>query len=111
VHASARCHYIYIFFLIGGGDRRDQPLAGPAVRIALHSAEHHTHPPTHPINQIGEKQYFAEENICSSRMVGGVTLNHLVWARTLGAPTGLMALQGADEVGLSPFVVCRPIDG
>ncbi len=58
---------------------------------------------------MGEKQYFAEESVCASRVVGGVTLNHLVWARTLGAPTGLMALQGADEVGLvdwrSNFVI------
>jgi len=31
-------------------------------------------------------------------MVGGVTLNHLCWARALGCPSGLMALQGDDEV-------------
>lgn len=30
-----------------------------------------------------------------------MTLNHLVWARTLGAPTGLMALQGLEEVRVS----------
>ena len=31
--------------------------------------------------------------------MGGVTLNHLAWARALGVPTALMALQGTDAHG------------
>lgn len=40
---------------------------------------------------------------CSSRIVGGVTLNHLCWARALGCPTALMALQGNDEASSNHF--------
>ena len=47
----------------------------------------------------GEKAYFSDERFCTATLVGGVTLNHLTWARALGAPTGLLALQGADENG------------
>jgi ribokinase len=78
----------------------------------------------------GEKQYFADERILSDAIVGGtegegegrregrrhenrtlalvpgricagVTLNHLSWAALLGAPTGLMALQGMDPHGVA----------
>jgi len=49
----------------------------------------------------GTKGYFLDESICSARVVGGVTLNHLVWARALGTPTGLLALQGTDENGVA----------
>lgn len=48
----------------------------------------------------GTKGFFLEENVCSARVVGGVTLNHLVWARALGTPTGLLALQGTDDNGV-----------
>ncbi|XP_064406924.1 uncharacterized protein LOC135351765 isoform X2 [Halichondria panicea] len=34
-----------------------------------------------------------------SKLIGGVTLNHLAWATLGGVPTGLLALQGADELG------------
>lgn len=46
----------------------------------------------------GDKEYFSNVNICTGRIVGGVTLNHLAWARALGCPTSLLALQGNDEV-------------
>ena len=49
----------------------------------------------------GQKGFFLEENVCSARVVGGVTLNHLVWARALGTPTGLLALQGTDDNGVA----------
>ena len=45
----------------------------------------------------GEKGYFAK----SDEVVGGVTLNHLTWASSLGVPTALAALQGEDEPGRS----------
>lgn len=47
----------------------------------------------------GEKGYFSDESISCGTVVGGVTLNHLSWARALGAPTGLLALQGDDANG------------
>lgn len=47
----------------------------------------------------GEKAYFSDEGITCGTVVGGVTLNHLSWARALGAPTGLLALQGDDANG------------
>lgn len=34
-----------------------------------------------------------------SVLFAGVTLNHLAWAASLGAPTGLLALQGDDTYG------------
>ena len=37
--------------------------------------------------------------VVEGTVVGGVTLNHLSWAAALGAPTGLLALQGDDELG------------
>ena len=33
------------------------------------------------------------------KLVGGVTLNHLCWAALGGVPTGLLALQGNDDLG------------
>ena len=33
------------------------------------------------------------------RLLGGVTLNHLCWAAVGGVPTGLLALQGEDDLG------------
>ena len=36
-----------------------------------------------------------------TEVVGGVTLNHLTWASSLGVPTALAALQGEDEPGRS----------
>jgi hypothetical protein len=48
----------------------------------------------------GDKQYFSGVNPLAATVVGGVTLNHLMWAAALGAPTGLLALQGDDEVRL-----------
>lgn len=47
----------------------------------------------------GDKGYFSGESPLVDTVVGGVTLNHLCWARALGAPTGLMALQGTDDNG------------
>eukprot|EP00466_Bigelowiella_natans_P000222 jgi/Bigna1/125519/aug1.1_g227 len=46
------------------------------------------------------KVYFADP--CKAeegKVVGGVTLNHLAWASLMGAPTGLLALQGEDDYG------------
>ena len=42
--------------------------------------------------QHGEKQYFAGA-AAAKTSVGGVTLNHLMWARMLNVPSALMALQ------------------
>jgi len=55
--------------------------------------------PMRMLPKPGDKTYFANEVMVSQTVVGGVTLNHLAWARALGVPTGLMALQGADAHG------------
>jgi D-arabinose 5-phosphate isomerase GutQ/sugar/nucleoside kinase (ribokinase family) len=55
--------------------------------------------PVRKLPQPGDKQYYAAETCVTDAVVGGVTLNHLSWARILGAPTGLMALQGTDANG------------
>ena len=48
----------------------------------------------------GTKGYFQNPTkVVEGTVVGGVTLNHLSWAAALGAPTGLLALQGDDELG------------
>jgi fructokinase len=55
-----------------------------------------------PVRQLpkpGDKQYFSAESLISAEVVGGVTLNHLAWARELGVPTALLALQGTDSNG------------
>ena len=49
----------------------------------------------------GDKAYYADESIVAKEIVGGVTLNHLSWARIAGAPTGLMALEGTEAYGLA----------
>jgi len=54
---------------------------------------------TRKLPMPGDKAYFADEKIVSGTVVGGVTLNHLSWARVLGAPTGLLAYQGVDSHG------------
>jgi sugar/nucleoside kinase (ribokinase family) len=55
--------------------------------------------PVRQLPQPGDKQYYDAETCSTDVVVGGVTLNHLSWARALGAPSGLMALQGADANG------------
>lgn len=48
----------------------------------------------------GAKGYFRDpRRVTEGTVVGGVTLNHLSWASLLGAPVGLLALQGDDELG------------
>jgi len=48
----------------------------------------------------GTKVYFADpRKVTEGTVVGGVTLNHLAWARMMGAPTALLALQGDDDYG------------
>ena len=48
----------------------------------------------------GTKGYFQDPTkVVEGTVVGGVTLNHLSWAAALGAPTGLLALQGDDDLG------------
>lgn len=56
----------------------------------------------YPVRKLpapGDKTYFAAEKFLADTVVGGVTLNHLAWARALGAPTALAALQGEDDNG------------
>eukprot|EP01084_Bolivina_argentea_P058553 106920_1 len=49
----------------------------------------------------GQKGYFQNPTEpISAKLVGGVTLNHLSWARLLGTPTSLLALEGDDENGI-----------
>ena len=55
--------------------------------------------PMRMLPKPGDKTYFANEVMVSDTVVGGVTLNHLSWARALGVPTGLLAFQGADAHG------------
>lgn len=48
----------------------------------------------------GTKGFFSDRmRPLTGTVVGGVTLNHLAWARVLGVPSGLLALQGNDESG------------
>ena len=50
----------------------------------------------------GTKGYFQDPTkVVEGTVVGGVTLNHLCWAAALGAPTGLLALQGNDDLGVT----------
>jgi len=56
------------------------------------------------VNQIAgpeEKTYILphEDGTVIQEVVGGVTLNHLAWARLLGTPTGLFGYQGDDHYG------------
>lgn len=56
------------------------------------------------VNQIAgpeEKTYILlhENGTVIHEVVGGVTLNHLAWARLLGTPTGLFGYQGDDRYG------------
>lgn len=52
---------------------------------------------TKALPQAGEKGYFDPNvPVPEAEVVGGVTLNHLAWARLLGVKTGLLALQGDD---------------
>ena len=55
--------------------------------------------PMRMLPKPGDKTYFASESASSDTVVGGVTLNHLSWARALGVPTGLLAFQGNDANG------------
>jgi sugar/nucleoside kinase (ribokinase family) len=55
--------------------------------------------PVRALPHPGDKAYFGSEALVSDEIVGGVTLNHLAWARALGAPTALLALQGEDAHG------------
>ena len=47
----------------------------------------------------GGKGYFSDDRRLGYSSVGGVTLNHLAWARLLGVPAALLAVQGDDEHG------------
>ncbi|KAA0175640.1 hypothetical protein FNF27_02722 [Cafeteria roenbergensis] len=58
----------------------------------------------------GDKGYFADPKVLSGSVVGGVTLNHLAWARLLGAPTGLLASQGDDVHGRAIRSKLRELD-
>jgi hypothetical protein len=40
--------------------------------------------PVRKLPQPGDKQYYAAETCMTESVVGGVTLNHLSWARALG---------------------------
>lgn len=56
------------------------------------------------VNRIAgpdEKVYVVpnDEGKTAREIAGGVTLNHLAWARLLGAPTGLFGFQGDDRFG------------
>lgn len=55
--------------------------------------------PVQRLPQPGDKTYFRDEQFLSDAVVGGVTLNHLSWARALSAPTGLLAFQGDEANG------------
>lgn len=47
------------------------------------------------IPKVGEKGFFSSPTkIIEASVVGGVTLNHLAWAASLGVPTGGLFLQG-----------------
>jgi D-arabinose 5-phosphate isomerase GutQ/sugar/nucleoside kinase (ribokinase family) len=56
------------------------------------------------VNQIAgpeEKTYILphDDGTVIREVVGGVTLNHLAWARLLGTPVGLFGYQGDDRYG------------
>ncbi|MBI4530561.1 MAG: carbohydrate kinase family protein [Candidatus Latescibacteria bacterium] len=57
------------------------------------------------VNQIAgpEEKVFIlpnDQGKVVKEMTGGVTLNHLAWARLLGVPTGLFGFQGDDHYGM-----------
>lgn len=59
----------------------------------------------HRVNQIAgpeTKTYIVPDETGSvvKEVIGGVTLNHLSWARLLGVPTGLFGYQGDDRYGI-----------
>lgn len=56
---------------------------------------------TKALPKAGEKGYFDPNvKVPEAEIVGGVTLNHLAWARKFNVPTGLLALQGTDPHGI-----------
>jgi fructokinase len=56
---------------------------------------------TKALPKAGEKGYFDPSvPVPEAEIVGGVTLNHLAWARKFNVPTGLLALQGTDPHGI-----------
>jgi fructokinase len=56
---------------------------------------------TKALPKAGEKGYFDPTvPVPEAEIVGGVTLNHLAWARKFNVPTGLLALQGTDSHGI-----------
>ena len=56
---------------------------------------------TRALPKAGEKGYFDPSvPVPEAEIVGGVTLNHLAWARKFNVPTGLLALQGTDPHGV-----------
>lgn len=48
---------------------------------------------------LSHSRYYSPFKALEKKVIGGVTLNHLSWAALGGVPTGLMALQGNDELG------------
>lgn len=57
------------------------------------------------VNKIAgpeEKTYvlFNDQGTVVKEVIGGVTLNHLAWARLLGVPAGLFGFQGDDRYGI-----------
>ena len=56
---------------------------------------------TRALPKANEKGYFDPSvPVPEAEIVGGVTLNHLAWARKFNVPTGLLALQGTDAHGV-----------
>ena len=48
---------------------------------------------------LSHSHHYSPFKALEKKVIGGVTLNHLSWAALGGVPTGLMALQGNDELG------------
>ncbi len=76
------------------------PAAGPADVYGCGSNVVDVIFRTKALPRAGEKGYFEPAvPVPEAEITGGVTLNHLAWARLLDVPTGLLARQGTDGHG------------
>jgi hypothetical protein len=68
----------------GGARRPFSTAAPPKLVLGSGSNVMDLFFPVRKLPQPGDKQYYAAETCVTESVVGGVTLNHLSWARALG---------------------------
>ncbi len=67
--------------------------------------------PVRKLPMPGDKQYYAAETCMTDAVVGGVTLNHLSWARALGECVSRAAAHPAVRRGSAGPAAARPLRG